>query len=159
MARYVLALTSILLGTLYLFVALTQLPTLMLALNGGIPVRDALLLFAETPLLMMRFGDALPTFLFFTSVILSGLYIFLLFVRAARMRAAHLRYGLSGSLMSVVSIGCIACGSLLSPLMVLLGAGIPLSYFGRFDLALGIFGNLLLALGIVLLIRIPHGAH
>jgi hypothetical protein len=153
MIRKLVALALILTGTLYFFTGLMQLPTLLLAARGELPFSAAFLLFVTAPALMLQFGEPLPTTLFFLSAILSGCYLFLFFERIARAKATRLRYGLSGSLLSILSVGCVACGALLSPLAIGASIGVPLAIIGRAETLLGIAANVLLALGVFLLIK------
>lgn len=153
MIRRAFTFLLILIGTLYLFVGLAQFPTFLWAAGGGIPFSLTLLLYVQAPVLMFRYGEPLTTVLFFTSALLSGLYLFLLSERIAQAKATRLRYGLSGSLLSVISVGCVACGALLSPLALAAGAGVPLALIGQTGTILSLVSVLLLGIGVALLYR------
>lgn len=153
MFRKSLGFACVLSLTLYIFVGLTQIPTLALMTQGRLPLFETFVLLLKTPLLMIHFGEPLPTTLFFLSVFLSGLYLFLFFERIARTRTIRLKYGLSGSLLSIMSIGCVACGALLSPLAIATSLGVPLALIGHTEILLGIGANILLTLGVILLVK------
>lgn len=153
MIRRIIALALIAIGTVYLFVGIAQFPIFLLAGTGVASLTDTFILFLQAPLLMVRYGEPLPTSLFFLNAVLSSVYIFLISMRVLSARKLRLHYGLSGSLLGLISVGCVACGALLSPLAFAVSIGLPLAIAGRAELMLGIAANLLLIIGIVTLIK------
>ncbi len=98
------------------------------------------------------------TYILILNTLLSTLYIALLIHTIAARRRERVLYGLSGSVLGVLSIGCVSCGALLSPLAAFALLGIPASFLGSLSLTLLVLGTILLAVGIFSLAKNLRGS-
>lgn len=143
----------IFLCVLYVLSGLSQLETIGLIMSGLLPFDASMQLAGELPFLFIAHTASLERILFLLSVVLVATYVFLLTERLKQARKKHIAYGLSGSFLTIFSVGCVACGALISPLAIAASLGVPLLIIGRAETLFGIIANILLAVGVFLLAR------
>ncbi len=143
--------TCLYVGIVYFLSLATQLDSLKFLIH--LPPSAILSFFVSLPYIIFLNTDSVTFALFIINSTLASMYAFLLIRLFTRDRSIRLGLGLSGSLASMLSIGCAACGSLLTPLLALTSVGFPLALVGSLNILLGISASVLLATGIVLLLR------
>jgi len=143
----------IFLCALYVLSALSQIETIGLILSGLLPFTASAQLAAKLPFLLLTHAATAERTLFLLNVILSATYTFLITERLRQVRKKHIAYGLSGSFLTIFSVGCVACGALLSPLALAASLGVPLMLIGHAEILFGVTANILLAMGVLLLMR------
>ena len=146
------------LGVLYALSITTQLTTLY-SLGKDIltPLQLAEFIVA-LPYILFTNGDAFSKLFLVSQSFLLTLYITLFLQNFALRRRLRTSYGISGSLLSLFSVGCVACGSFLSPMALIASIGVPLSIAGWWNIFIGLFSLILLAAGCVIL-AIEHKFH
>lgn len=138
---------------LYTFALLANFSTLSLFLNGDLSYLVILQILGTLPMYVFLNTSPLLFFLFLFNTLLAGFYVTLFLKLIMEEKKVRISYGLSASLVNILSVGCAACGSLLTPLVLIGGAGIPAALLGTFTIAIALGATLLLLLGILSLYK------
>ena len=86
-------------------------------------------------------------FLFVINTVLTSLFFVQITTLWSKARALRMRYGLSGSAVSVFSVGCTACGFLITPITLMSTLGIPLFALHQLNILLGLLACIFLCIG------------
>ncbi len=150
MKKRIVALYALLLPIVtYLFSALTNVSLVGFIFSGTASLQDSLEIFLLLPYTVFLNTTTIGFSLLLTNMLLITLYITLAYTLFSQTKKIRLAHGLSGSFFSIFSIGCVACGALLSPLTALSGIALPLALLQPISLSLGLTATMLLLLGIV----------
>lgn len=141
------------LTTLYFFSLIANGSSTITILSSPLPFLLKIHLFFQAPYLTYLNTSLLAFFIFLVNILLTSIYIFQIRYKLEIVRALRSAYGLSGSFLSILSVGCVACGSFITPTALLLGLGIPFSALSPLTLGVGLFGTGLLILGNIVLYR------
>lgn len=128
----------------YLFSALTNWSLLSFTLSGTASIADSLMLFLTLPYTTFLNTTAIGASILLINLILMTLYIALALSLFNQSKKIRLGYGLSGSFFSVFSVGCVACGALLSPLFAFSGIALPLAFLQPISPLLGLTASIIM---------------
>ena len=145
--------TIVFLTILYGLSILSQFSTFFALATTILTPLQSLVFLATLPFFIVLSNNILATFFLILHSALLTAYLTLLRKRLSIKRHERLAYGLSASLFSVFSIGCVACGSLITPLLLATSLGVPLSVLGWWKTFSGLLSAILLILGCILLLR------
>jgi hypothetical protein len=137
----------------YIFSIIASIDTIRLITQGLLPLKTSLYFFVMMPKTIILNSSSLVASIFFFNTILLSFYITLFLAITSTKKKSLGGVVLSSSWLSVVSLGCAGCGSLLTPLLIGIGLGIPLTFFSYTNVILAFSGTLLLIASITLLIK------
>ena len=105
--------------------------------------------------LEVLYNSTTPTGIFFilnTALVATYLTLlaYLIHSRAARYRKA---VGAAGSILAILSVGCAACGSLITPALIAISSIVPLSLFGHINIILSMASTILLLFALRFLVK------
>jgi len=153
MKRLFLTFCILLPFTVYTFSFLTQINVVQGISQSSLPLETRLWLLMRLPLWSFSGATVHTSWLLLLNTLLTTLYITLMIHTIQERRRKHVLYGLSGSFLSIFSIGCVACGALLSPLALFAFLGIPVALLGAISSSLSVAGSLFLLLGSIFLFK------
>lgn len=134
--------------TVYGFSLLVNFNLVQSLFASSLPFSTICLILLRVPL--WSFSPIAETFSYFLllNTLLSTLYVALIITTIQQRRKERALYGLSGSLLGILSIGCVTCGALFPPFAFLVATlGIPMSVLGTVSISLSVLGSGLLLVG------------
>lgn len=153
MKRLFLTFCILLPFVVYIFSILTQINVVQSIFQSSLPLETRLWLLMRLPLWSFSDATVHTSWLLLLNTLLTTLYVTLMIHTLRERRRKHVLYGLSGSFLSIFSIGCVACGALLSPLALFAFLGIPVALLGAISSSLSVAGSLFLLLGSIFLFK------
>lgn len=148
-----LSLLILFLFTLYIFSAVANWETVVLAFSGMLPPLLAARILLQMPLDVLRNSSIAISIFYFINAFLVAMYITTVFpLFRTEMRALkNTGAGFVGLIVGIFSVGCAACGSILTPVILLLGTGIPLSILSYANILLAVTSTILLSTALLLI--------
>ncbi len=154
MYYYVLLWPILYICIVYIASVTARFGTVQSALTSDFPFSIQLLLFGNLPLEVLFNSSALTGALFIINTVLVATYVTLL-VYLIRSRITRYKkvVGAAGSVLAILSVGCAACGSLITPALIVISGAVPLSLFGHVNIVLIFLSTILLLFALRFLIK------